>query len=203
MTKMNDSYQIGNIASKAELTENVIEDTEEIILAGYQVTKAELFSHIKEPAVTVWENRIKFNMACLRRFPGVTHIQLLIHPEQKRLIVRPCKPDTPDSLRWARGGGEKELQNREMLCKIFAAKLFDLMNWDKQYRYKMMGKPAIYNNEILFLFKLTDFELFVGGKSNKSYLPGDWRDYFGIPVEQHDDSYKIDLADGYITTDKV
>ena len=26
---------------------------------------------------------------------------------------------------------------------------------------------------------------------------------FGIPVEQHEDSYKIDLADGYITTDKA
>ena len=199
---MNDNYQIDDIMSKAEMIEDMDENVEEINLAGYQVTKAELFSHTKEPAITVWENRIKFNMACLRRFPGVTHIQILIHPEQKRLIVRPCKPDTPDSLRWAKGGGEKELQNRELLCKIFAAILFDLMNWDKQYRYKMMGKPAIYKNEMLFLFKLTDFELFVGGRKG-SYLPSDWRDYFGVPIDQHEASYKIDLADGYITTDKV
>ena len=48
---------------------------EELVnLAGYQVTKAELFAHTREPAITIWENRIKFNMACLRRFPGVTHI---------------------------------------------------------------------------------------------------------------------------------
>ena len=173
-------------------------------LAGYQVTKAELFAHTREPAVTIWETRIKFNMACLRRFPGVTHIQILIHPEQKRLIIRPCDPDTPDSLRWARGGGEKELSNRDLLCKIFAAKVFDLMGWDKQYRYKMMGKPAIYNDEVLFLFRLTDFELFINnGRKKSSYLPEDWRDYFGTPVEQHEDSYKIDLADGYITTDKA
>ncbi len=173
-------------------------------LAGYQVTKAELFAHTREPAITIWENRIKFNMACLRRFPGVTHIQILIHPEQKRLIIRPCEPDAPDSLRWARGGKEEELVNRDLLCRIFAAKVFDLMGWDKQYRYKMLGKPAAYNDELLFLFKLTDFELFVsGGKQKGAYLPGDWRDYFGIPVEQHEDSYKIDLADGYITTDKA
>ncbi len=178
-------------------------DDTEIIgdLAGYQVTKAELFSHQYEPAITIWENRIKFNMACLRRFPGVTHIQILIHPEQKRLIIRPCDPDAPDSLRWAKGGGEKELTNRDLLCKIFAAKVFDLMGWDKQYRYKMMGKPATCEGEILFLFKLTDFELFVLGNRKKgSYLPGDWRDYFGIPVEQHEESYKIDLADGYVST---
>lgn len=199
-----DTKQIDNVFNIAvPLNENK-DDVEELIdLAGYQVTKAELFSHTREPAITIWDTRIKFNMACLREFPGVTHIQILIHPEQKRLIIRPCTPDTPDSLRWAKGGGEKELQNRDLLCKIFAAKVFDLMGWDKQYRYKMLGKPAICNGEMLFLFKLTDFELFVGGSSRKSYLPGHWRDYFGIPVEQHEESYKIDLADGYITTNKA
>lgn len=142
-------------------------------------------------------------MACLRKFPNVTHIQILIHPEQKRLIIRPCEPDAPDSLRWAKGGGDKELTNRDLLCRLFAAKVFDLMGWDNQYRYKMMGKPAVYNNEVLFLFRLTDFELFTNGKKSKSYLPGEWRDYFGTPVEQHEESFKIDLADGYITTTKA
>ena len=169
-------------------------------LKGYQVTKAELFSHNREPAITLWVTRIKFNMACLRKFPGATHIQILIHPEQKRLIIRPCDPEAPDSLRWATGGGEKELKNRDLLCRLFAAKIFDLMDWDKKYRYKLLGKPAVYDNEILFLFKLTDFELFVSGARKSSYLPGEWRDYFGIPVEQHEESYRIDLADGYITT---
>lgn len=201
--EMYDNHLLDDMVEKANLIDEFTEETEVIDLAGYQVTKAELFSHTREPAVTVWCNRLKFNMACLRRFPGVTHIQILIHPEQKRLIIRPCKPDAPDSLRWAKGGGEKDLQNRDLICKIFAAKLFELMNWDKKYRYKMMGKPAAYNNEMLFLFKLTDFELFVGGGKRDSYLPKEWREYFGIPAAEHENSYKIDLADGYITTDKV
>ncbi len=181
------------------------EEQEEVDLAGYQVTKAELFAHSREAAVTVWEDRIKFNMACLRRFPGVTHIQLLIHPDQRRLIIRPCKPDAPDSLRWSSGGGEKEVRNRDMICRIFAQRLFELMGWDKQYRYKMLGKPAVYNNEVLFLFKLSDFELFVtkGSQKRRGYFPEDWRDNFGVPVESHEEAYKIDLAEGYITTGKV
>lgn len=181
------------------------EEQEVVNLAGYQVTKAELFAHSREPAVTVWDNRIKFNMACLRKFPGVTHIQLLIHPDQRRLIIRPCEPDAPDSLRWASGGGEREIKNRDMICMIFAQKLYELMGWDKQYRYKMLGKPAIYKNEALYLFKLTDFELFVtsGKRKKRAYLPEDWRDYFGVPVENHDEAYRIDLAEGYISTGKV
>ena len=181
------------------------EEKEIVNLAGFQVTKAELFAHTREPAVTVWENRIKFNMACLRRFPGVTHIQLLIHPEQQRLIIRPCEVDAPDSLRWATGGGEKEIRNRDMICQIFAAKLFELMNRDKQYRYKMLGKPAVSDNEALYLFKLNDFELFVntGKRKSRAYLPEDWRECFGVPVEKHEEAYKIDLAEGYISTGKA
>ena len=181
------------------------DEAENIVsLSGYQVTKGELFSHIREPAMTIWGNRVKFNMACIRKFPGVTHIQILICPKQKRIIIRPCNPDTPDSLRWSCGGGKKEIKNRDMLCKIFAAKVFELMAWDDRYRYKIMGRPATYKEELLFLFKLTDFELFVnGGKKKGSYLPKEWRDYFGEPVEAHEDSYKIDLAEGYITTDKM
>ena len=180
-------------------------EEETVDLAGYQVTRAELFAHQREPAITVWEDRIKFNMACLRRFPGATHIQLLIHPEQKRLIIRPCDKDAPDALLWFNGGGEKEIKNRDMICRIFAAKVFDLMRWDKKYRYKILGKPAVCDNEVLFLFRLSDFELFVntGTKRSRSYLQEDWRDYFGTPVEQHEESYKINLADGYIMTDKV
>ncbi len=199
-----DNSELERYFSNSAILQAPMEDPEVLVnLSGYQVTKAELFAHTRKPAVTIWENRIKFNMACLRRFPGITHIQILIHPEQKRLIIRPCNPDAPDSLRWARGGGEKDICNRDLLCKIFAAKVFDLMGWDKRYRYKMMGNPAICDGEMLFLFRLTDFELFTSGKKSKSYLPGDWRDYFGTPVEQHEESFKIDLADGYITTDKT
>lgn len=93
-------------------------EREMVNLAGFQVTKAELFAHTKEPAITVWGDKIKFNMACLRRFPGVTHIQLLIHTDQKRLIIKPCDSDAPDSLRWSNGGGEKEIRNRDMVCKL-------------------------------------------------------------------------------------
>jgi len=198
MENNNTDYILNNSVPLEE-----IEEQEVIDLSGYQVTKAEFFAHLREPTVTLWKERIKFNMACIRRFPGITHIQLLIHPEQKRLIIRPCDMDAPDSLRWISGGGVKEIKNKEMTCRVFAAKLFDLMKWDTQYRYKLLGKPAVCDKEMLFLFKLTDFEMFVSSTTNKRrapYYPEDWRDYFGTPVAEHEESYKIDLADGYITT---
>ena len=197
---MNDreQYLFQNSVPLEELPEE-----ETVDLAGYQVMKAELFAHSREPAITIWENRLKFSMACLRRFPGTTHIQFLINPTEKRMIIRPCTSDTPDCLRWTSGGGAKEIKTRDIMCKFFAAKVFDLMGWDKQYRYKILGKPATCDGEFLFLFKLNDFELFLGGKRKGSYLPSEWRDYFGVPAKEYEEEYKVNLAEGYITTDKV
>ena len=115
---MNDKeqYLFQNSVPLEELPEE-----ETVDLAGYQVTKAELFAHSREPAITIWENRLKFSMACLRRFPGTTHIQFLINPVEKRMIIRPCTSDTPDCLRWTSGGGAKEIKTRDIMCKFFAA----------------------------------------------------------------------------------
>ena len=180
------------------------ETPEEIIdLAGYQVTRAELFAHSREPSITFWISRMKFNMACLRRFPGVRYVQILIDPDEKRMIIRPCTQDTPDCLRWATGGGEKEIKNRDMQCKVFAEKVYDLMEWKPENRYNILGKPATYEGEFLFLFKLNDFELFVNSRSKGSYLPENWRDYFGMPADRHDEEYRVNLAEGFITTDKI
>lgn len=198
-----DSKELDFILQNNLLLEEVENEQEVVNLLGYQVTKAEFFAHLREPTITIWQDKIKFNMACVRRFPGITHIQLLVHPEQKRLIIRPCELDSPDSLRWVSGGGQKEIKNKEMVCRIFVAKLFDFMNWNGKYRYKLLGKPAICNKEVLFLFRLTDFEMFVPSTISKRripYYPVDWRECFGVPFEEHEDSYKIDLADGYIIT---
>ena len=70
------------VSNSKTLSEDTEAPEQLVDLAGFQVTRAELFAHTREPAVTIWPTRIKFNMACLRRFPHATHIQILIHPDQ-------------------------------------------------------------------------------------------------------------------------
>ena len=82
------------------------------MLSGDELMRALKVMPEYDPSVCDRDEAIRL-MACLRKFPGVTHIQILIHPQQKRMIIRPCDPDAPDSLRWAKGGGEKELSNRD------------------------------------------------------------------------------------------
>ena len=51
-------------------------------------------------------------------------------------------------------------------------------------------------------FEELDYD-YTGKRKTRAYLPGDWRECFGTPVENHEESYKIDLAQGYIGTGKA
>ena len=113
--------------------------TESISLAGFQVTRAEFFANMQEPTLTVWPGRIKFSMSCLKKFPGVTHIQILVNDQQHRLVIRPSEKDKPDALRWARGGTADEIRSRDMSCRMFSAKLYELMTWSPLCRYRTLS----------------------------------------------------------------
>lgn len=176
--------------------------TESISLAGFQVTRAEFFANMQEPTLTIWPGRIKFSMSCIKNFPGVTHIQILVNDQQHRLVIRPSEKDKPDALRWAKGGSAEEIRSRDMTCRMFSAKVYEMMTWSPLCRYRIVGVPAVCEGEALFLFRLNDCRAFVSGKNadRNAFFPKDWRDYFGLPVEKHEESHRIDLADGYIST---
>ena len=57
---------------------------------GFQVVRGEFFSHIYEPSFTLNQNKIAVNMACIRKLPDVEYVQVLVHPEEKMLIIMPC-----------------------------------------------------------------------------------------------------------------
>lgn len=152
---------ISYLFSESQSLENVPE--EEIIdLAGYQVTKAELFAHTKEPAITVWEDRIKFNMACLRRFPGVTHIQLLVNPEAKRILVKPAPSKDSDAINWIKNLSAPRTSKLE--CSMFTKQLFETWGWDEAMRYRTNGKLVKFDRKLMLLFDFNRPEIWKGMK---------------------------------------
>ncbi len=115
------------------------------------------FSHVSEPAFTAWYNKCSVNTVCLRKFPDCTHIQILVHKSEKKLIVRPCEEDEKDSLRWRRSSNHTP---RQISCPLFCAKLFLLMEWRPDFRYRIIGKSLQAGCKPLLLFDLTTPEIF-------------------------------------------
>lgn len=170
----------------------------------YQVVRREFFAHIKEPAITFDRYRIYVNMACLRKLPLVDHVQILVAPDAKKLVLRPCGEDDKDSLQW-RSNSRSGRKPKQITCRIFFAKIMELMGWAPELRYKLLGKLIRSNEEQLLLFDLTAPQTFrhialEQGEQKHSRIPifpVEWKTRFGLSAEEHRHSLQIDLFRGY------
>ena len=169
---------------------------------GYQVVRGEFFAHTFEPSITFNDNKVYVNMACLNQMPMVEYIQILINQQAKKLVVRPCKEDEKDSFRWCSSTGRR--RPKQITCRIFYAKLAEMMQWNPAYRYKILGKMVTANSEQLYIFDLTATEMYQrirqeSGRANgrMPIFPAEWQDQFGLPVNEHRKQLKINIFDGY------
>lgn len=88
------------------------------------------------------------------------------------------------------------------------------MGWEALYRYKLQGTQITHKGEQLFVFDLHSTETFLPAvkdpanpdakpKQRPPVYPLEWRDSFGLPVEEHEASMKIDLMEGYKFADEL
>ena len=187
-------------------TDDEIIQNETFTYEGYQVVRGEFFAHLHEPAITFNNCKISLNTACVNKLPDVNYVQILVNPKEMKLAVRPCSEDEKDSFLWCglnKKNGKKK--PRQITCRMFFAKIFELMEWNQDCRYKMLGKLIQSNNEHLFIFDLKATEVYQrpgknGEKSQSASVPAfpaEWQGQFGLPVEEHRKSLQINIFKGY------
>ncbi|NLO40916.1 MAG: integrase [Ruminiclostridium sp.] len=171
---------------------------------GYQVVRREFFAHVYEPSITFNNCKVSLNTACLNRLPDVDYVQILVNPEDKKLAVRPSSEDEKDSFLWCTAKSVKR-KPKQITCRMFFAKVVQLMEWNPDYRYKMLGKLIQSGDEYLFIFDLTASEIYQrtiqdGEKPKTSrtpVFPAEWQNQFGLPVEEHRKLLQVNIFDGY------
>lgn len=172
---------------------------------GYQVVRGEFFAHVYEPSIAFNNCKISLNTACLSRMPDVNYMQILVNPDEKKLAVRPSSENEKDSFLWCSINGIKR-KPKQITCRMFFAKVIQLMDWNPDYRYKLLGKLIQSGNEHLFIFDLTATEIYQriindGEKPKTSrtpVFPAEWQNQFGLPVEEHRKLLQVNIFDGYI-----
>lgn len=178
---------------------------------GYQVVRREFFSHKFDPTLTIKGNSIIFNNACISKMEQVVYVQVLVNPTTEKLVIRPCEEGARDAIRWCVVRDEKR-KSRQITCGLFTAKLYEMMGWEALYRYKLQGTRINYKGEHLYVFDLTSTEIFLPvikdpdnpkakAKRSAAVYPANWRDSFGIPVQEHTESTNIDLKEGFAFAD--
>lgn len=224
-----------------ENTENIdqkaLELAQDFSYEGYQVVRRELFAHLREPAVVIRRDSVTFNTACIAGLEDAVYIQILVNQDNKRMVVRKCEENDKDALRWCIEKPDKR-KSRKMSNKLFSAMMYDMMGWNTDCRYKILGHKITHEDETMYIFDLLETEIFMDTKRKKKanpdslekkeelvtaetdqtpeqnqeeiaakvarklnripFYPKDWKDSFGLSVEEHKKALETNLTDGYI-----
>ena len=231
MSEMTVEQQKENIDQKA------LELAQDFSYEGYQVVRRELFAHLREPAVVIRRDSVTFNTACIAGLEDAVYIQILVNQDNKRMVVRKCEENDKDALRWCIEKPDKR-KSRKMSNKLFSAMMYDMMEWNTDCRYKILGHKITHEDETMYIFDLLETEIFMDTKRKKKanpdsvekkeelvtaetdqtpeqnqeeiaakvarklnripFYPKDWKDSFGLSVEEHKKALETNLTDGYI-----
>jgi hypothetical protein len=171
---------------------------------GYQVVRGEFFAHLYEPAICFNRSKVYVNMGCLKRMQDVSYVQILVNAEEKKLVIRPAGEDEKDAFLWCteKNGARKP---KQITCRVFFAKIINLMSWNADYRYKLLGKVIRSGEEKLVVFDLNATEIYLrtvkdGQKprtSRNPVFPAEWENQFGLPVEEHRKQLQVNIFKGY------
>ena len=220
---------------KEIVDQKAIELAEDFSYDGYQVVRRELFAHLREPAVVIRRDSVTFNTACIAGLEDAVYIQILVNQDSKRMVVRKCEENDKDALRWCVAKPDKR-KSRKMTNKIFSAMMYEMMGWNLDCRYKILGHKITFEDETIYVFDLMETEIFLDIKGKRSkkdtesqttienvsneetassdtdtersveeikrknripFYPKEWKDSFGLPVEEHRKALEINMLDGY------
>lgn len=221
---------------KEIVDQKAIELAEDFSYEGYQVVRRELFAHLREPAVVIRRDSVTFNTACIAGLEDAVYIQILVNQDNKRMVVRKCEENDKDALRWCVAKPD-ERKSRKMTNKIFSAMMYEMMGWNLDCRYKILGHKITFEDETIYVFDLMETEIFLDIKGKRAkkdtesqsttesannieetvssntdnersaeeikrknripFYPKEWKDSFGLPVEEHRKALEINMLDGY------
>ena len=156
---------------------------------GYKVIRKELFAHLRDPAIIIRKDSITFNTACINGLEGVVYVHVMFNEGLQRIVVRGCKQEDKDALRWCIPRGD-DRKTRKMSCKPFAEYVYEQLSWDKTCRYKILGYRIEYEGEALYIFDLKIPEIFDDRKHPHRNGVTLGEDKSQGPVEQVEQTYR-------------
>lgn len=155
-------------------------------LSGFQVVRGTMMTYRAErPSLTVTNRHLNFNTECVRSFSEAGYVQLLIHPSDRRIALRPCSRHAVHSIRW-RVNTDAAPGIKVINAPYFAESLYKIMGWNPDYQYIARGTYLEQGSEKIIVFDVSSaisavyVECEEDGKRRRVLLcPDEWNGSFG------------------------
>ena len=147
------------IRELAQIRKEKSEELEFEKFDGYELPPRTQFSMVKKPAVSIKYGEMTFNMACIRLFEGIKYILPIVNTAKKRMALIMCPEEDSASVEWARQKNGVWV-NKSISSLEFLEKMCRMMNWNRECRYKVLGRVANSDQGLVMLFDLEEAIMF-------------------------------------------
>lgn len=175
-----EEYREASESVMLEKETDTVEVMNRLDLTGYEVVRAQYFSTLRNPAMTISNGRLRFNTACLKKFENVEYVELLLNSVDRCVAIRPCEKSNPNAIHWGRLK-EGRWCASTLVCRGLAKALFDIMEWEDGLKYRFRGQFVEQGDNKLMLFELDEPEMV---KVEEIVLPPKGEDAEGETVKQ-------------------
>ena len=120
-----------------------------VAASNYRLIRTQEIDHRLAAQATLSCKRIAFNADCIARLPDIEFVEVLLHPAERLLAVRPTAKSNPNAINWS-----KKTVSSATLCPM----LFYLMGWKEYWKYKIMADCFVRGKERVLIFNLSEPE---------------------------------------------
>ena len=174
---------------------------------GFEIARSQFFDVKNKLTATFSDDSITFSTACVRKFNNCQYVELLVHPVQHFLAVRPSKKGAKNAVQWAKLTDDGAYVPRYIAGAAFLSTIYGLFEWDPTFKYRICGVRKKQGDDAVLMFDLQDTEVFMpedqlqipeeqapdlDGQAwlttaRKSVIgyPSDWADSFGMSFYRH------------------
>ena len=161
----------------------------------YEVPPRTQFPMLKKPAVTIKYKHLSFSTSSIRLFEGIKYILPILNPIKKRFVAVPLSAEESKSIEWARQNKEGCWVPKDVVSLEFVEKIYALMNWNRECRFKVMGEITDSPRGLVLLFKMEDAMMF----SNEAveYIDPNTGEVKKSKIIYYPDAYKGRIGQSY------
>ena len=128
-------------------------------LRGFEIVRSQFIDVANKISISLSINKIRFSMACLRQL-DCENVEILVHPQNKTIIVRKIKGDDRLAFLWLRRKNGAIIPRDIGVTGIMTC-IFDLFGLDHSYRHRIQGTVIEDKGIKLLFFDLNDAEAFI------------------------------------------
>ena len=122
----------------------------------------------------------------MRKLTGESHVQLLLHPTERKVAIRPCERNDHFSIPIITKTGST-IPYKSLQCPYFNRMLYRIMDWNPDYSYKVIGTWIEKGIDQMVYFNLANAmpSIMIENdgedkrRTRKSVCPDEWGDTFG------------------------